>query len=93
MKLFSTLKRRMAKRLAGSSLVQNAVLERLESDPKAMAKLGKKPAVFEHILAGAALSEGAVTTPRCSKGSCGRPKCSKNCLQRSRPILKASIAS
>ncbi|MEP2683867.1 MAG: hypothetical protein ABJP44_19615 [Sulfitobacter sp.] len=61
MKLFSTLKRRMAKRLAGSSLVQNAVLERLESDPKAMAKLGKKPAVFEHILAGAALSEGAVT--------------------------------
>lgn len=61
MKLFSALKRRMAMRLAGSSLVQNAVLERLENDPKAMAKLGKKPATFEQILAGAALSEGAVT--------------------------------
>jgi hypothetical protein len=58
---FLALKRRLAKRFAKSTLVQNAVLAQLEDDPKALASLGKNPAVFEQVLAGAALSESAVT--------------------------------
>ena len=61
MKPVLALKRRLARRFAKSMLVRKAVLEELEADPKALAAFGRKPAVFEQVLEGAALSEGAVT--------------------------------
>ena len=55
------LKRRLANSFAKSTLVRKAVLEQLQEEPKALAALGKKPAAFEQILDGAALSDAAIT--------------------------------
>lgn len=57
----TALKQRLARRFANSTLVQKLVLEKLAEDPKALARLGKQPAVFEQILEGTAQSEAALT--------------------------------